>query len=122
MANHPFVHIELAAPDPAKASQFYHDLCDWHIEVDPRFNYYQFMPQSGMAGAFVQPDGQMYKPGDIIPYIGTDDVDGMLKRVEELGGKILLPKTEIPGIGWFAFFADPAGNRMGLFAGNMPPG
>jgi predicted enzyme related to lactoylglutathione lyase len=31
------------------------------------------------------------------------------------GGKILAPKTEIPGMGWFAFFADPNGNRLALY-------
>jgi ferritin-like metal-binding protein YciE len=28
----------------------------------------------------------------------------------------LLPKTEIPGMGWYAIFADPTGNRLGLFS------
>jgi predicted enzyme related to lactoylglutathione lyase len=28
-----------------------------------------------------------------------------------------MPKQEIPAIGWFAFFADPTGNRIGLFKG-----
>ena len=120
MPAHPFVHIELSAKDPAATSKFYSELCGWKIEVDPKFDYYQFAIDGAFGGGFVKPDGKTYKPGDVIPYIGTDDIDAMLKKVESLGGKVLLPKTEIPGMGRYAFFADPGGNRMGLFAGNMP--
>ena len=121
MASYPFVHIEISAKDPAASSKFYSDLCGWKIDVDPRYNYYQFSTgaQGALAGAFTQTDGETYRPGDIIPYIGTDDIDAMLKKVQELGGKVLLPKTEIQGVGWFAFFSDPAGNRIGLF-GRLP--
>ena len=61
-------------------------------------------------------DGLQYKAGDIVPYIDTDDIDAMLKKIESLGGKTLVPKTSIGDMGWFAFFADPTGNRMGLFS------
>ncbi len=118
MSEHPFVHIEISAQDPAAASKFYSDLFGWKVEVDPKFDYHMFNPGSGLAGAFVGtvgPGSDMYKPGDIVPYVGTDDIDATLRKVESLGGKVLLPKTEIEGMGWFAFFADPTGNRMGLF-------
>jgi uncharacterized protein len=52
-----------------------------------------------------------------LAYVSTDDIDATLAHVEALGGKTLLPKTEIPHNGWFAFFADPAGNRIGLYTG-----
>lgn len=115
MSSHPFVHIEISAKDPATLSKFYKDLCGWKIEVDPKFEYYMFSAEGGPGGGFVKPDNQMYKAGDIVPYIGTDDIDAMLKKAESLGGKVLLPKTEIPGMGWYAFFADPTGNRLGFF-------
>ncbi len=117
---HSFVHIELSAQDPAASSKFYSELCGWKIDVDPRFDYYQFSGDGGLAGAIVKTDGKTYKPGDIVPYIGTDDIDAMLKKVVALGGKVLQIKTEIPEVGWFAFFSDPAGNRMGLFAAQGP--
>ena len=53
--------------------------------------------------------------GDVTVYIDTEDIDVTLKQIEKAGGKTLLPKTEIPGIGWFAQFADPTGNRMALY-------
>ncbi len=120
MSPHPFVHIELSAKDPAASSKFYAELCGWKVEVDPKFDYYQFRIDNGFGGAFVKPDGQMYEAGDVVPYIGTDNIDAMLNRIESLGGKVVQPKTRIEGIGWYAFFADPSGTRMGLFESISP--
>jgi uncharacterized protein len=47
--------------------------------------------------------------------VAVDDIDAVLARVTAAGGKTLVLKTEIaPGIGHFAFFADPDGNILGL--------
>lgn len=43
----------------------------------------------------------------------VDDVDETVRRVEEAGGKTLMKKTAIPGVGWIAKFTDTEGN---LFA------
>lgn len=32
-------------------------------------------------------------------YIGVDSVDKYSKKVQELGGKVVKPKTEVPGFG-----------------------
>ena len=55
------------------------------------------------------------KIGEVLIYVFTDDIEAMLAKAEALGAKTLTPKTEIPQ-GWFAVFADPAGNRIALFA------
>ena len=74
------------------------------------------------GGAFVKvSDGSagygQYKPGEPLIYVSSDDIDATLAKVESLGGKTLLPKTEIPNAGWFGIFADPTGNRVALFTG-----
>ena len=50
-------------------------------------------------------------------YVATDDIDATLDKAESLGGKTVIPKTEIPNVGWFGFFTDPTGNMVGLFTG-----
>jgi hypothetical protein len=50
-------------------------------------------------------------------YVGTDDIEATLAKAETLGGEILVPKSEIPGQGWFGMFSDPTGNQIGLFTG-----
>ena len=117
MKVHPVVHIELSANNMEEANRFYQEAFGWKTELDPAYNYLMFQAEGGPGGGFVQPDGQMYKPGDVLVYLGTDDIESSLQKVESLGGKTLVPKTEIPNVGWFAFFTDPTGNRLGLFQG-----
>ena len=121
----PIVHIEIPASDTKAASEFYSSLFDWKIEHDPTFDYYQFRPGSGPGGGFVNtgPASEMniaYEPGDVLIYVDSDDIDKSLAKAESLGAKTAMPKTEIPGIGWFAVFTDPTGNKIGLFTSTTP--
>jgi predicted enzyme related to lactoylglutathione lyase len=118
---HPIVHLDFAAHDSAVSSKFYADVFGWKITKDENFNYYMFSVEGGPGGGFVQ-IGSDYKQGEIIPYLGTQDIDADLKRVEQAGGKVLQPKMDIGDFGEFAMFADPAGNRVGLYASKTPQG
>lgn len=117
MSNHSIVHVEIPATDPAAASKFYADLFDWKIIVDPSFDYHMFDAAPGPGGGFVKVGEamDMAKVGDVRVYVSTDDIDATLAKAESLGGKTLVPKTEIPHTGWFAIFTDPSGNRMALY-------
>jgi uncharacterized protein len=116
MSNHSIVHVEIPASDPAAASKFYANLFGWKIQVDPSFDYHMFQAEPGPGGGLVKIGDQMgYKPGEVLIYVSTDDINATLAEVEALGGKTLQPKTEIPQVGWFAVFADPSGNRIALF-------
>jgi predicted enzyme related to lactoylglutathione lyase len=117
MSKHSFVHVEFAAKDPNAAAKFYADLFGWKTEDMPEMNYVMFDVEPGPGGGFPAVDGETINPGDVIIYVSTDDIEASLAKAEELGGKTLLPRTEIPGMGWFAFFADPTGNRVGLYKG-----
>jgi uncharacterized protein len=122
VSNHPIVHIEIPAQDTAVASKFYADAFGWNIQHEPSFDYYMFQADPGPGGGFVQIGGAAgdYKQGEVLIYISTDDIDAALAKVESLGGKTLQPKTEIPQTGWFAYFADPAGNRIALYTSMNP--
>jgi|SRR5579859_3170898 len=120
MANHPVVHIDIPANDPKAASAFYADAFGWKIHVEPSFDYHMFQVEGGPGGGFVKVGEGMgghisYKPGDVLIYLDTDDIDASLAKVSAHGGKVVMPKTEIPGVGWWAVFADPTGNKLGLF-------
>ena len=117
MAEHPIVHIEFSAQDLEAAGRFYSELFGWKIQPAPEMNYALFEAPPGPGGGFPKVDGEMIKAGDVLVYIGTDDIDATLAKAESLGGKTLVPKMEIPNIGWWAAFADPTGNRVGLFTG-----
>jgi predicted enzyme related to lactoylglutathione lyase len=49
-------------------------------------------------------------------YIMVDSIAESLQRIQDSGGKVITPRTEIgPGMGAFAAFADPVGNEFGLY-------
>jgi uncharacterized protein len=120
MPDYPIVHIEFSSYDPMLSGKFYTDLFGWKLKAWPEYNYATFESASGPAGGFPKIDGKEFKPGDVIVYVQTDDIEADLKRIEALGGKVLKPRTAIDNQSWYAFFADPSGNRVGLFSGKNP--
>jgi predicted enzyme related to lactoylglutathione lyase len=46
--------------------------------------------------------------------VGVPSVDEYLAKIEKSGGKAVMPKTVIPGIGWFAYCQDTEGNVFGI--------
>ncbi|SRR5712692_108223 len=121
MSDHSIVHLEIPAKDTAAGAKFYADLFGWKLQVEPSFDYHMFQADPGPGGGFVKvgegPGGGFgsYKAGEILVYVSTDDINASLAKVEALGGKTLVAKTEIPHQGWFAIFSDPTGNRVALY-------
>lgn len=116
MVVNPIVHLEFAAKDPQATGRFYAELFGWNLSVDEAMNYHKFNAAPGPGGAFIAEGGQQAtKPGEVIVYVSTDDIEGTLRRAEGLGAKTVTPKTEIPQMGWFAVFSDPDGRRFGLY-------
>ena len=54
-------------------------------------------------------------PSGVINYIFVESIEPFQERIKKAGGKIIAPKMEIPGQGWFAVFEDPSGTRMALW-------
>jgi len=119
VASHPIVHVEIPVRDLESGTQFYQELFGWNIQQVPEFNYAMFQAEGGPGGGFPTLGGQSdaMHGGSPLVYVGTDDIDASLVKAESLGGSTIVPKTEIPGIGWFGVFTDPAGNRIALFTG-----
>ena len=46
--------------------------------------------------------------------IGVSSLDESIKKIEQCGGKIFVPKMAIPKIGWLAYAQDPAENVFGI--------
>lgn len=56
--------------------------------------------------------------GMVTFYVEVDDVAASLARAQELGGRVVSPPTEVPGMNLtIAFFADPDGHVVGLSRG-----
>ena len=116
MSEHPVVHIELSASDRNTAGKFYKDVFGWKITDVPEMNYTLFEYEEGRGGGF-NPVSDQNPAGTVIVYIQADDIEATLAKIEAHGGKVMVPKSEIPNTGWFALFSDPTGNQVALYKG-----
>lgn len=126
MAN--IVYFEIPADDVDRAKRFYNSLLGWKIEPTqvsiPELASLQYQDiKTGEAnettpmGSTLNTGGmykrQMNEP--IINYVMVDDIDEKIAMVEKLGGKIAVPKREIPSVGQFVIIQDTEGNAIALF-------
>jgi predicted enzyme related to lactoylglutathione lyase len=111
----PVIFFEYVSPKPQETISFYSSLFDWEIHHDEEQNYgvVQTGPDSTVMGGI----GGAEQLGDqrVTVYAGVDDVQEYLDKAEKLGGKTVLPPTEMPGYGTIALFSDPAGQVTGLW-------
>ena len=71
---------------------------------------------NGISGTLVKKPLQRPGRAGTMVYLNCDgDLDGVLARIPEAGGLVLMPKTEVPGgYGHFACVRDSEGNHIGL--------
>ncbi|HEV2236636.1 MAG TPA: VOC family protein [Ktedonobacterales bacterium] len=121
MSDHQIVHIEIPSASPSETSQFYVNVFDWPTQNNVEYDYITFQTGPQQGGGYTNvnatpPEGHPKRDiNSVLVYISTDDINESLGKIEANGGKTLLPRTEIPGIGWWAVFADPAGNNLALY-------
>ncbi len=114
----PVVHFEVTGKDGKKLQDFYGGVFGWKINADNPMNYGIVEAQgTGIGGGISGGDGQT---NNVTFYVGVDDPQAYLDKIEAAGGKTVVPVTEIPNMVTFAQFADPEGNIVGIVK-NEPP-
>lgn len=124
MVDHTIVHFEISAKDAKKLVKFYTDLFGWKMKKAQWMDYWlvETVPvnkegqliRQGVNGGLYQKEK---KSENMTPlnYINVESVDEYIEKIKALGGKIIVPKQEIPDTGWTAIAVDPEGNYFGLF-------
>jgi hypothetical protein len=111
---HPVVHAEIRSSDPDGTRDFFNQLFGWTYS-DGAFPGYTFV-DIGVDGAVPTAIGPTQGGDDaVLFFIGVEDVASTLSRAEELGGRIIQPAQQVPGV-TFGVFADAQGNRVGVAA------
>ena len=109
------IHFEIPSDNPERAVEFYSKVFGWQISKWGDIDYWLCTTGDdktpGINGAIMKRDnaGQPFSN-----YIGTPDIDKTMKDIETAGGQIVVPKTPIPGVGYFAYFKDLDGIIMGI--------
>lgn len=113
--------FEIPVTDMPRAKHFYQVIFSMHMNememMGMKFAAFPYAEGSGKAsGALVQ--GPMHTPSEngVLIYLNAHpSMDPVLEKIEPMGGKIVMPKTQInPELGYMAFFMDTEGNRIGL--------
>ncbi len=110
------VHLEIRSTDPEKTKAFYNRVFGWKFQDMPEMNYTTWEAPSAPGGGLMKPDNL---PPGILTYILSKDINEDLPRISAAGGSVLMSKTEIPQMGWFAMFSDPTGMVNALYE-SMP--
>lgn len=112
---HGFCHIEIPAKDHKRLGKFYADIFGWEIKPFTGMDYTVFKPNEGVGGGF-DTQSTPSSNGGVTLYIETENIDDVLKKVIDNGGKVIKPKYAIPNVGHIALFTDTDGNKMGLWS------
>ena len=110
------VWFEIPADDPARAAAFYEKAFGWKVQKwEGPMDYW--MVTTGPNGEPGINGGMMRRPHPGAVTCNTIEVkslEGSIASVEKAGGKVVVPKMPIQGIGWCAYCVDPEGNQFGL--------
>ncbi len=113
---HTIVHFEIPADDVGRARAFYSELFGWEFSAMSGFeDYWTFEtgdPEQDAGGGLM---ARQAPDQGIVQYFQVESVADYVTKVEALGGKVIYPKSPVPGMGWFAQFLDPEGNCFAVW-------
>ena len=110
------IHFEIPATDPERALQFYQRVFGWKFDKWGGPMEY-WLVTTGTDGTPGINGGMLKKPGPVsvtTNTISVDSVDSAVAAVIKAGGKQVMPKSPIPGVGYFAYCEDTEGNMFGV--------
>jgi uncharacterized protein len=108
-------HFAINADDVPATRRFYETVFGWRFSAFGPPDFFRIETPDG-------PNGAIQKRRELLPgqptigfecTIEVPDVDATARTVTDAGGRILMDRTTIAGVGDLIFFADPSGNVVG---------
>ena len=109
----PVTHFEIVSRNGEQLQEFYSRLFDWKIDASNPMKYGLVKKEGNGIGGGISnpgPDGFTH----VTIYAEVSDPQATLDMAVGMGGSVVLPVTEIPGMVTYALFTDPDGNRVGI--------
>lgn len=112
--------FEIPVKDYQRAKSFYTTMLATEITDHPmdhgKYGVFAYDSDNNkVGGAIMEMAGAKPSTEGVTVYLnGGDDLSVPLARVENLGGKILMPKTDIGENGFMAQIMDTEGNKVAL--------
>jgi predicted enzyme related to lactoylglutathione lyase len=113
---HPVMHFEIPAQDLERLRKFYSELFGWSIKATPQTGDYMMIDTAakgvGINGGLIT---KRHPQQTVINYVMVESVAEYAEKVKRLGGQVVMPKTAVPTMGYFAVCLDPDNNQVGLW-------
>ena len=110
------VHFELGAVDPVRAVEFYKNVFGWEAQKWGKEEYWLMKTgapdDKGIDGAILRNKDSQPRTVNSIAVSSIEEYAG---KVEQHGGKVVVPKMTIPTVGYLAYCNDTEGNIFGIF-------
>ena len=117
------VYFQIPSDDIERSKKFYNQLFGWKIDKSPESDTPRGMENWAVTTTDEKGNhalvGGMSKRSmpqqQITNFMDVKSVDEYSSKVNELGGKIVVPKTAVPGMGYYAVCLDTENNSFGIF-------
>lgn len=117
------IYFQISSDDIERSKKFYSDLFGWKIDRSPKSNTPKGMENwtvittdhNGNEALCGGMSKRQMPHQQITNFIHIKSVDEYSSKVERLGGKVVVPKTAIPRMGYYAVCLDTENNSFGIF-------
>jgi hypothetical protein len=110
--SHPIIHAEIRSSDPDASREFFAQLFGWGYS-DGAYPGYTFVATGAEGGAAAAISPLQSDADQVLFFVGVEDVARALDQAAALGGTIVQPAQQVPGV-TFGVFADPQGHQVGV--------
>jgi predicted enzyme related to lactoylglutathione lyase len=118
-------HFEIAADDVNRAQEFYKKVFGWTMQrmnnpVRAEEDYWTFETKGiegkpGLSGGLMKRQSPQQT---VTNYITVSSIDEYSSKINQSGGKVIIPKTKLPDMGFISVCLDSENNMFGLFESN----
>lgn len=108
----PVIYFEIGCRNLESTQQFYAELFDWKMKPSGISAHIDTEAGRGIQGHITSLGHEPHNFANF--YVEVPDLHAYLKKVEQLGGKTIVPPVDLPN-GSFAWFSDPEGTMLGLW-------
>jgi predicted enzyme related to lactoylglutathione lyase len=113
MSDHLIAHVEIPTTDLERGSLFLKNVFGWEFKAFGN-GYLLFNNKKGIMAGLRKVD-KVAEGDTTVFHVRITDIDEVIKKAKENGGKVKREKTVIPAMGWYALLNDPDGNTIGLY-------
>ncbi|MGA9117751.1 MAG: VOC family protein [Bacteroidota bacterium] len=117
---HSFGHIEIPTTNLKKAKKFFGTVFGWEFQDFPDMDYVIFRTGQQPNGGLMLVK-KMPRKGQVNVYINVENIDAKLKEIKKAKGKVIMKRSPVGDMGFWAQFETPDECRMCLWEpANLP--